>query len=246
MNIYTDLIKNKQYSQPIQSELLKHSQEYRVLATLRYLFPQKYNGMAPGESPDLQDCEKDIGIEVTVAVRENDMKATSAFSKLHQANSDRDAEKYKRIIESSDHTLDPIFGEKFAMCAAGSSYGEKHVFQNSIRKKKAKLQQYRKHFRLLGLAIVLPDIPTSEAESKFVDWIFEVFQENGSLFDFVYVLSYRFCIYYDVQTNCSSKWLFSSEENKLLCTIARMTAEGELSLEDQEWKYPVTNKEYEF
>ena len=73
MNIYTDIVKNKQYSQPIPSELLKHSQEYRVLATLRYLFPQKYNEMALGESPDLQDCGNGIGIEVTVAIRENDI-----------------------------------------------------------------------------------------------------------------------------------------------------------------------------
>lgn len=236
MNIYTDLIKNKQYSQPIQSELLKHSQEYRVLATLRYLFPEKYNKMTCGESPDLQDSEKGIGIEVTVAAREDDMKATSDFSKLHQMSSNRDIEKYKSKIESSGHTLIPICGKKFAMCATGTSHGEKHFFQNSIRKKKTKLQRYRNNFGLLGLAIVLPEIPTSEAESCFVDWICEVFQEDDILFDFVYVLSHRFCIFYDLQANRSSKWTFSSEENRLLCAIARMTAEGELSLEDQEWQ----------
>lgn len=236
MNIYTDIVKNKQYSQPIPSELLKHSQEYRVLATLRYLFPQKYNEMALGESPDLQDCGNGIGIEVTVAIRENDMKATSAFSKLHQASSNRDIEKYKRIIKSSDHTLVSICGGKFAMCATGTSDGEKNFFQNSIRKKKTKLQQYRNNFRLMGLAIILPDIPTSEAENCFVDWSREVFQEDANSFDFVYILSHRFCISYDVQANHSSKQMFTNEESRLLCTIARMTAEGELSLENQEWQ----------
>ncbi len=105
MNIYTDLVQNKQFGHSIQSNLLKHSQEYRVLATLRYLFPQKYKNMNTGESPDLQDLESGIGIEVTAAVREDDMKATCAFSKLHRASSNRETEKYKRIIRSCTNSL---------------------------------------------------------------------------------------------------------------------------------------------
>lgn len=236
MNIYTNLVRNKKYNQLIRSCLLKHSQEYKVLAMLRYLFPKEYNKMVTGESPDLQDYENSMGIEVTVAVRENDMKATSAFSKLRQANRNTVVEKYKRIIESSDCSLIPICGEKFAMCATGNSGGEKRSFQNIIRKKKTKIRQYRSNFSLLGLAIVLPDPPTLEAESCFVDWIREVFQEDCNLFDFVYVFSHRFCIFYDVQVGCSSKWMFSREENMLLSIVARMTAEGELSLEDLEWQ----------
>lgn len=40
-------------------------------------------------------------------------------------------------------------------------------------------------------------------------------------------------IYCDVRARCSRKW-FISEESALLHIIARMTAEGELSLQDQE------------
>jgi len=236
MNIHTDLVKNKRYNQPIQSNLLKHSQEYRVLATLRYLFPRKYNEMTSGESPDLQDCENGVGIEVTVAVQKDEMKVTSAFSRLHHARNNRDIEKNIDIIERSDYTLVPIYDEIFAMYATGTLDGEKYFFQSSIRKKKTKLQQYRNNFGSVGLAIILLDIPTSEAESCIASWIYEVFQEDGNLFDFVYVLSHRFCVFYDVQENYSSKWMLSSEENRLLCTIARMTAEGELTLEDQEWQ----------
>lgn len=236
MKIDTSRVKNKQFNSPVPSSLLKHSQEYRVLATLRYLFPQKYNTMTTGESPDLQDREKGLGIEVTVAVQEGDMKAASAFSKLHQVSSSKDAEKYKRIIESSGHALVSICGEKFAMCTTGTSDGEKSFFQESIRKKKVKLQGYRDYFKVLGLAVVLPEIPTSEAENHLADWIREVFQEDNYRFDFVYVISHRFCIYYDLQMYCSCKKEISREEDQLLRTIARMTAEGELSLEDQEWQ----------
>lgn len=236
MNIYTEQVKDKHYSQPIQASLLKHSQEYRVLATLRYLFPQKYDKMVARESPDLQDLENSIGVEVTAAVREDDMRATSAFSKFCRASSNREMQKYITAIESSGYSIVSIQGSKSAISTTGTSNGEKIFFQKSIRKKKVKLSQYRENFNVLGLAIVLPEIPTSEAESHFIDWICEVFREDDDLYDFVYVLSCRFCIYYDVQADYSQKRPISREEHTLLCTIARMTAEGELTLDDQEWQ----------
>lgn len=236
MKIYTDLIKNKCYDCSISPGLLKHSQEYRVLATLRYLFPQKYQTMTSGESPDLQDQEKGIGIEVTAAVRQDDMKASSAFSKLYQVRNSGAVEKYKRIIKSSGYSFVPISGERSAISTTGTSQSEKICFQEAIRKKKGKLQQYRNSFKRLGLAIVLPELPTTEAECHIVDWIREVFREDNNTFDFVYVLSNRFCICYDVQADHSQKREMSKEEDKLLRIIARMTAEGELSLKDQEWQ----------
>ena len=76
MKINTNLVKVKAYTDAIKPSLLKHSQEYRVLATLRYLYPIKFDKMVPGEAPDLQDYENGIGIEVTIASR--------AFSELYQ------------------------------------------------------------------------------------------------------------------------------------------------------------------
>ena len=84
MNINTDLVKNKEFASAIKSSALKHSQEYKVLATLRYLFPAKFNTMITGEVPDIQDFVNGIGIEVTSAVKENDMKGSRLLSELHQ------------------------------------------------------------------------------------------------------------------------------------------------------------------
>ena len=86
MKIDSDLIKNKNYTIPIEPSILKHSQEYNVLASLRYLFPHKFESMVTGESPDLQDIVNGIGIEVTAAVRENDMKASRAFATLRKGD----------------------------------------------------------------------------------------------------------------------------------------------------------------
>ena len=135
MNIFTERVKNQHYSQPIQASLLKHSQEYRVLATLRYLFPQKYNKMAAKESPDLQDFENSIGVEVTAAVREDDMRATRAFSQFCRASSNRERQKNKTQIESSGYSIVPIQGSRLAISTTGTSNGEKNFFQKNVREK---------------------------------------------------------------------------------------------------------------
>ena len=60
MKINTEIVKNKEFETAIKPSLLKHSQEYRVLATLRYLYPSKFDKMVTGEAPDLQDREKGL------------------------------------------------------------------------------------------------------------------------------------------------------------------------------------------
>lgn len=236
MKIHTDSIEHKKYDCSIRPCLHKHSQEYRVLATLRYLLPEKFMTMTVGESPDLQDCSGGVGIEVTEAVKGNDMKAGRAFSTLCKDRNGPNAEMNKEIIKASGYSLYSASRDIISIGTTGTLDGEKKCFQNSIRKKREKIQKYKCNFNTLGLAVFLPEIPTFEAESCLIDWIREVFQESDNSFDFVYVLSHRFCIYYENRTDIVKKWAISSEENQLLGTIARMTAEGELTLEDQEWQ----------
>lgn len=129
----------------------------------------------------------------------------------------------------------PIQRNKFAIYTSGTTDGEKFFFQESIRKKIKNLQHYKAEFPQIGLAVILPEIPTSDAEAQFCEWIAEVADKKDTAFDFVYVLSHRFCIYYDIQENTSEKRTIKDSETILLSTIARMTAEGELSFTDQEW-----------
>ena len=175
MKINTDLVKNKKFSSAILPSLLKHSQEYRVLATLRYLYPTNFDEMITGESPDLQDCVNGIGIEVTVAVNENDMKASRAFSELYQGKP-KDIERRKNTIESSGYSFVPLIDEKVAIATSGTADGEKHFFQESIRRKTKKLKQYRTNFEKIGLAVILPEIPTSYAEGHLSEWISELLE----------------------------------------------------------------------
>lgn len=234
MKINTELVKNKKFSSPIKSSIIKHSQEYRVLATLRYLYPTKFDTMITGEAPDLQDSANNTGIEVTAAVKEVDMKVSRAFSELNQGKT-KDKEKSKNIIESNKYLLAPHKDEGVAIATSGTADGEKNFFQESIRRKTKKLQQYRTNYSRIGLAVFLPEIPTSYAENHLSEWISEIVEESTNFYDFMYVISCRFCTYYDVRARCTDKRIITKEESLLLATIGRMTAEGELSLKDKEW-----------
>ena len=226
MNIETDLVKKKEFSTSINSGIQKHSQEYKVLAILRYLYPQKFSTMINGEAPDLQDNENGVGIEVVSAAQENDMRASRAFSELHQTKGG-DNEKSEERIRASGYKFVSVQGKKVGISTTGTSDSEKVLVQKIVLKKK--------NFRKVGLAILFSETPTSYAEDHCLEWVTEVLNNFQDSFDFVYVLSHRFCIYYEIQKNVSEKRCFTENVYKSLSTIARMTAEGQLSLTDPEW-----------
>ena len=234
MNLITNLIKNNKFDTAINSKLLKHSQEYRVLATLRYLFPSKYMKMIKAETPDLQDVENSIGIEVTAAVKENDMKASRALSELCRKDC-KEYRKYKDKIETSGYSTTIIEKNKILISATGTSDLEKSCFYNSIGKKNDKLQEYRKCFERIGIAIILVEIPTKYTENHLTEWICELIKCKKIQFDFFYVISYRFCVYYDVKERGYKKFQIAPWENEAISIMARLTAENRLTLTDEEW-----------
>ena len=137
MKINTDLVKGKKYCSAIKPNTLKHSQEYRVLATLRYLYPSKFDTMITGEAPDLQDSASSTGIEVTAAVKEDDMKVSRAFSELNQGKP-KDIEKRKNIIKSSGYFSVPLKDEKVAISTSGTADGEKRFFKKAYEERRKK------------------------------------------------------------------------------------------------------------
>ncbi len=234
MNICTEKIKNKEYNGAISSELVKVSQEYRVLAVLRYLFPGEYDQMEHGDKPDLQDTINHIGIEVTAAVQGDDMKANRALAEIdkHSSNSQRKAQ--KKIIESG-YDIN-IFNGIPSISKTGTADSEKSCLLNAIINKCKKADKYKGNFAKIGLAVVLPEIPTSDAEKNIDDWIKEIHSQIESSFDLIYVISHRFCIVYDIKNEYMDKKCLKKTDYCLLCKIARMTAEGDLTLNNSEWK----------
>lgn len=198
MKINTDLVKGKKYSSAVKPNTLKHSQEYRVLATLRYLYPSKFDTMITGEAPDLQDSASSTGIEVTAAVKEDDMKVSRAFSELNQGKP-KDIEKRKKTSNQADISLFLLKMKRLRYLPPELPTERNAFFKKAYEERRKKIQQYRSNFKRMGLAILLPEIPTSYAENHLSEWITELLDESANLFDFVYVISHRFCLYYDMQ-----------------------------------------------
>lgn len=238
MNINTEFInKNfpelkKCFSKSIKPEDLKTSYEYRVLALLRYLFPIQFNTMIKGETPDFQDLVNSVGIEVVSAVNEKDMKARRALSDFYEG---KNKENQIKKIEATGYKYQSYgeYGDRISRF--GTSEGEKRTFQSKVEKKVHKIKEYRSTTNTIGLAVFLPDNPTSTAEENFTRWALESFEKFEDVFDFVYIISPRFCICYDFKKKINEKYLFGKNEYSKLCFISRLTAENKLSLTDEEW-----------
>lgn len=235
MHIFTNRIEQYVFGGSICPQLQNRSQEYRVLATLKFFFPGKYGGLIAGDAPDLQDCDGNIGIEVTVAVPENDMKVSRLFSRLCESKDEKRKEFFIRKITDDGFTLKDTPVGLAVISPASFSCLEKKIFQCSIKRKLAKLDQYCKKFNRIELAVILPEPPTTDAEKELPNWLYEVLCGKERFFDYIHVISNRFYLGYDARSYEKTSIKISKAENNALCMIGRMTAEGVLSFESEEW-----------
>ncbi|MCR5478662.1 MAG: hypothetical protein K6F27_02230 [Ruminococcus sp.] len=239
MNINTELIINKKYEGVISNRLVKISQEYRVLAVLRYLFPGKYEQMKHGDKPDLQDTINRIGIEVTTAVQEDDMKASRTFAEIDKSSRENLQKSLDKIKKCGYEIYDT--SGIMHIVKSGTIEAEKNCLCNAILKKCKKANNYEKDFKVIGLAVLFPDNPTRQTEEDIIKWIKELHPEIEQYYKFVYVISSQFCLMYDIKSENIDKKILDKTVNRLLWTIARMTAEGEITLESDEWKCTINH-----
>lgn len=236
MNIYTERILHYRSNRSIHHRLWKFSQEYRALATLKYLFPQTYGSFTAGDAPDLQDEENSIGVEVTAAVPERDMKISRRFSQLCEENDGNRKTELISAIKKEDYSITETPAGLAAVSTIATSASEKAFIQSSITKKIKKLPQYQSQYKRVELAIILPEIPTSDAENHISAWIADSLGCTKPAFDYIHIICHRFYQGYDVHTGEEIKITISKQEHHSLGAIARMTAEGVISLDSEEWQ----------
>ena len=233
MNIFSEDVNTLENRPAINQERLKHSQEYRVLATLRYLFPEKYDCMVKDESPDLQDSKNSVGIEVTISDAELEMEVSRRFDHYCNPLTPEKKENDKRFFESHGYSVNTKSNR--LMKAGGLTKAIEHSFKESIRKKYVKVPKYRTKCNKVGLALLMLEMPYYETETKVIDWTKQVITEDGNYFDFFYIISHRFCIYYEPANETISKHKITDDINKRLRAIGRMTAEGQINLGSAVW-----------
>ncbi len=228
LNINTNRIKSKVCKGRIAAQLLNKSQELFVLALLKYISPDKYGDVTQSDRPDLQG--KSIGIEVTCADPPEDIQSDQEFAKYCK---DHDERRKNTIYNLSNKTIQTIGGIDALMGGGGYNFYDKDALIKCIEKKIEKAQNYPTNYERLELAIVRRDRPLQAWIQSLNAWIKPFFHAKNP-FMTIYII---FPNSYFVITKDSDGEVFDldPEEYQNLKTIGRMTAEGEINLDAEEW-----------
>ena len=228
MNL-SDEIRNFQVTSPLPSEKIKTSREYKVLAILKYSFPDRFANLRKAEAPDLQDVNSNVGIEVTSAFSPRDERITGESIKYSHAKTEEEREKCLSIIQSCGGTRDEI-SIGYPVSTIESNKAD---VINAFIKKSKKADQYHKQFKHIGLAIII-DIPIFFFyDCEWGKWLDEI---NEDKFDFVAIIHWSGVDIYDFRTRYYLTKRINREDMDALKCLARMAAEGIIKDDDPVWQ----------
>lgn len=232
MNIFTDRVIRKRFSKAIDTEQSKHSLEYRVLATLRYKYPGKFEHMIQDDSPDLQDEDGSCGVEVVKVCRPEEEKDLREYSKRAKMGSSEGEKTFKSAI----YRMEKRNGNKYLISSAGLCLeAERRKIETALSNKEKKADNYRRKFDKVGLALVYTENLLEEVKEEVPQWIKKSDCYQRHKFDFFFFLSEASLISVDSQTGKVSEVEIKAPESLCLKRIARMTVEKELNLDSEEW-----------
>lgn len=231
MKLNTPRIMNKEVSDYIKNEQkLKLSQEYFVLAFLKYKFHDKYKDVIHLDKPDLQG-EK-VFVEVTSLDTGKDMMANKEFAKYCK---DHDERRIK-TIEGTGNELGDVIGTDFKSMNSGGGYNfesDRLLLEKCVCEKITKAKGYDISNRSPELALVKKDRPLLEWLEK-ISFSLEQIVNNQEMYKIVYILFPNGCIY--VEKGKTPQMIDLTQDEYLrLRTIGRMTAEEEINTDDEEW-----------
>lgn len=225
----TDEIRNYEVTAALPFELMKRSEEYRVLAILKYCFPQQFAKLHKAESPDLQDEENSLGIEVTSAISPEDQQISGESLKYAHAKTDAEREKSLQIIRKNGGDRNE-FSTSYPV---GTAKKDKANVQNAYAKKLKKLKAYRKRCSRIGLVIII-DIPLFFFEDP--EWGKWLIKDNEDEFDFVILLHWSGLDMYDVEAKEYNHIKIERNDMDALNRLGRMAAEGIIKDDDPVWQ----------
>ena len=230
----TDAIRNKHFDVVLDSHLWKTSVEYTALAALKYCYGDKYKTLIKSESPDLQDVENGLAIEVTDSVTEKNAKTIGEFVKLKSAKSEKDREKSRRKIEQNGCKL---WMDGVMFWPTISLENERYEIIDAYVQKLNKVAEYRKKgFTKVGLLIYHEKPIFRDTETDFPQWLIQAQVDHANKFDFVYLFHNAGLIFYDFADETIVHTPISHEDREALGNLGRMMAEGEISDDDPIWR----------
>lgn len=230
---------NFRFTHGINSQLEKDSHEYRVLATIRLLFPQNnYNSVVKSEAPDFIDRDNSIGLEVTDVCFQKHRQASKEFYKLNHPVNDKKSqpENTRKTIDSGN---DEDSGKTIKTCGLNfPSFSAESILVPMRRQIVIKEGKKYEQTNELDLALLFDDRINIELEDDLMEQL-RISQKGKKKFKKVFVVSDYLCLEYNVSDNSFQRRLLTQEENIRIKILGRLTAEGKVNLSSPEWYYKV-------
>ena len=234
MNYNTRRIKEYNPQGSIKSQLFKHSAEYLVLAVLKHHIPLKYNKAVLLERPDIQ--LEGLGVEVTIADSRENMQTSIEFSKYCHGNN---TELRKKTIEKSGkYKIKKVKNSTHEIAILQSGGGANNNYlswiENAICKKEQNISKYINDYNgTLELAILQKERVPGVDYEQIADHIIRLSSDINTVHT-VYYIDQKCMLCVDLISKETTQF-DHGECYECLHKMARMTAEGIIALEDEEW-----------
>ena len=234
MNTETDrLVNGIQFIDcAIDSRKLKDSQEYYALAVIKSLFSDDYKTLMKKatDRPDLKNIDDLYGVEVTTADSENDNEDNRLFSIYSK-------DKKKKIKEKLEkHGKKVIETGGISRLAGGGGYGvekDNQLLIHSISEKIKSAAKYASNYKFLDLVVIKNERAPSIWDEEIFRCVDTALSQDKKMFRNVFVIYNEYCYWVDSDGTHKKIRINNGDRLKLL---GRLTAEGVIKVEDEEWK----------
>lgn len=196
--------------------LWKYSDEYNVMATLMYYYPNKYWNLVHSDKPDLQYTDL-IGIEVTQCLEDSYNKSIGEWTNYRLGKNGKTYERCNKIISEQGGQL---FEFGITHRVSDESTQMKPII-NRLDNKFKKLKEYRSLFKECSLAIILEE-PVPSVPSKAINYFCKKQEDSELKFDNLIIVTNQELIIFDYRTKMISKKIYSKEEKRCFDYIGVM------------------------
>lgn len=227
------IIEDRKYPNT-DSQIIKYSQEYCVLAALRYFFPDEFANVNHSDHPDLK-CD-DYGIEVVSVVDGHERSVEKLFDEYKKAwLAGQDTNQMAKKMDNK-YSIDTSFERPRLKYPISTADKERILVQRAIEKKIKFIAEYKAEYSHVDLAVFFTEIPTSECLERLLEWTQSSLAVVEERYGRIFFISSR-----NLTVIETDNWVTRSsidilpETWKALRKIGKLTAEGVIKLTDAEW-----------
>mgnify|MGYP003298885110 CR=1 FL=1 len=196
--------------------LWKYSDEYSVMATLMYFYPEKYWDLNHSDKPDLQ-YEDQIGIEVTQCLEDSYNKSIGEWTNYRLGKEGKSYSRCEKVISEQGGQL----FEYGITHRVSDENTQMQPIRDRMDKKFLKLKDYRNKFLECSLAIILEE-PVPSIPAKAIDYFCTKQKEYDYQFDNLIIITNRELIIFDYKSHLISKKVYTKEEARCFNYIGVM------------------------